>query len=38
MHGGKAGRKPIHGRYTKVAQEECKEMRELMLALKNLIG
>ena len=30
MHGGKAGRKPTHGRYTREAIERQREMRELM--------
>ena len=38
MHGGKAGRRPTHGRYTREAIERQREMRELIRALRNLIG
>ena len=38
MHGGKAGRRPTHGRYTREAIERKREMRELIRALRNLIG
>jgi hypothetical protein len=38
MHGGKAGRKPTHGRYTKLAIQERKEVRELIKAVRELIG
>jgi hypothetical protein len=38
MHGGKAGRKPTHGRYTKAAIEQRREVRELLRALRGLVG
>jgi len=38
MHGGKAGRKPIHGRYTKAAIERRQEVRELLRVLRELLG
>jgi len=37
MHGGKAGRKPTHGRYTKKAIEERRELRAMLKALRELI-
>ena len=37
MHGGKAGRKPTHGRYTKAAIERQRELRELVSLLHELI-
>jgi len=37
MHGGKAGRKPTHGRYTKAAVQERKEVREMLMVLKDLL-
>ncbi len=37
MHGGKAGRKPIHGRYSKQAIEQRREARKLLRALHNLM-
>jgi hypothetical protein len=37
MHGGKAGRKPIHGRYTKAAVEERTNWRALMQAMRKII-
>ena len=37
MHGGKAGRKPTHGRYTKQAIQERREMRELLRAIRALV-
>ncbi len=30
MHGGRGGRPPIHGRYTKVAAAERRELRALI--------
>ncbi len=38
MHGGKAGRKPTHGRYTKAAIEERREVRTILRALRKLLG
>lgn len=38
MHGGKAGRKPTHGRYTKVAAAERRRVRALLRAMRQLIG
>lgn len=38
MHGGKAGRKPTHGRYTKAAIQRQREVRELLRALRGLMG
>ena len=38
MHGGKAGRKPTHGRYTREAIERQREMRELIRMLSELVG
>jgi ribosomal protein L19E len=37
MHGGKAGRKPTHGRYTQAAIEQRRDFRELLRALRELI-
>ena len=37
MHGGKAGRKPTHGRYTKIAIEERRKVRALLRALRELL-
>ena len=37
MHGGKAGRKPTHGRYTKAAIVERREVRALLRAMRKLI-
>ena len=37
MHGGKAGRKPTHGRYTKAAIERQRELRELVRLMRELI-
>ena len=37
MHGGKAGRKPTHGRYTKAEIERRREMRELVRLMRELI-
>jgi len=37
MHGGKAGRKPIHGRNGKAAIEERKKWRELLRAMRKTI-
>ena len=37
MHGGKAGRKPTHGRYTKAAIQERREVRELLRAIRDMI-
>ena len=38
MHGGKAGRKPTHGRYTKEAKAQRRETRELIRAMCELLG
>jgi hypothetical protein len=38
MHGGNAGRKPTHGRYTKAAKAERREVRVLLRAIRELIG
>jgi len=38
MHGGKAGRKPTHGRYTKATIQRQREVRELLRALRGLMG
>ena len=38
MHGGKAGRKPTHGRYTREAIERRREVRELIRLLRELVG
>jgi hypothetical protein len=38
MHGGRAGRKPTHGRYTKEAIERRGEVRQLLRAVKRLLG
>ena len=38
MHGGKAGRKPTHGRYTKAAIEQRQNVRELLRTLRELMG
>ena len=38
MHGGKAGRKPTHGRYTKAAIEQRREVRQLIRDLTALLG
>ena len=38
MHGGNAGRKPTHGRYTKVAIEERRKFRELIRLMRALIS
>ena len=37
MHGGKAGRKPTHGRYTKVAREERRALREWLRFMRSLL-
>ncbi len=37
MHGGKAGRKPTHGRYTREAIERQREVRELIRMLSELV-
>ena len=36
MHGGKAGRKPTHGRYTKAAIEERREVRAILQRVRKL--
>jgi hypothetical protein len=38
MHGGKAGRKPTHGRYTRAAKAERRDVRVLLQAIRELIG
>lgn len=37
MHGGKAGRKPIHGRYSKAAVKERREVRAMIRAVRALL-
>jgi len=37
MHGGNAGRKPTHGRYTKAAIERGREVREIIRAVRDMI-
>ncbi len=37
MHGGKAGRKPTHGRYTKAAVAERRKLRAMLRRLRELI-
>ena len=37
MHGGKAGRKPTHGRYTQAAVAERQKSRNLLRLLRELI-
>ena len=37
MHGGKAGRKPIHGRYAKAAIESRRDVRAILRAVRELI-
>jgi hypothetical protein len=36
MHGARAGRKPTHGRYTKKAIAERREVRDLLRLLREL--
>jgi hypothetical protein len=36
--GGKAGRKPTHGRYTKAAIKEHREVRNLLLTFRELLA
>jgi hypothetical protein len=38
MHRGKAGRKPTHGRYTRDAIAERREVRALIRAIRRLIN
>jgi hypothetical protein len=38
MHGGKAGRRPTHGRYTRDAMIRRREVRELIRVLGWLVG
>jgi hypothetical protein len=38
MHGGKAGRKPTHGRYTKAAIAARRDVRAILRALTDLVG
>jgi hypothetical protein len=38
MHGGKAGRKPTHGRYTGAAIESRREVHAIFRVLRELIG
>jgi hypothetical protein len=37
MHGGKAGRKPTDGRYTKAAIADRRKFREILRLLRDLI-
>jgi hypothetical protein len=38
MYGGKAGRKPTHGRHTRAAIAERREVRALIRAIRRLIN
>lgn len=38
MHGGKAGRKPTHGRYTRAAIADRRQIRAILRALRGLLG
>jgi hypothetical protein len=38
MHGGNAGRKPMHGRYSKAAKDERRRMRALLRSIKALVA
>ncbi len=38
MHGGKAGRKPTHGRYTKAAIQSRRDVRAILRSLRGLLG
>ncbi len=38
MHRWEAGRKPTHGRYTKSAVKSRREVRDLVRALRKLLG
>ena len=38
MHGGKAGRRPTHGRCTQAAIAERRQFREALRLLRELIG
>ena len=38
MHGGKAGRKPTHGRYSKDAIELLREAKRLTKILRDILG
>lgn len=38
MHGGKAGRKPTHGRHTRAAIAERREVRKLIRDVRELLG
>ena len=37
MHGGRAGRKPTHGRYTKAAIESRREVRAILRAVRAIL-
>jgi hypothetical protein len=37
MHGGKAGRPPTHGHYTREALEERRQVRALIRAMQDLL-
>lgn len=37
MHGGKAGRKPTHGGYTRAAVADRKQVRAILRALRDLL-
>jgi hypothetical protein len=37
MHGGKAGRKPTHGRYRRAAIADRREVRAILRALRDLL-
>ena len=37
MHGGRAGRRPTHGRYTRSTVDFMREVRDLTKAVKRLL-
>jgi hypothetical protein len=38
MHGGKGGRKPTHGRYTKAATENRRAVTAILRSMRGLLG
>jgi len=38
MHGGKAGRKPTHGRYTKESIKQRQEVSKLLKAMRHMLN
>ena len=38
MHGGRAGRKPTHGRYTKESVEQRRQERQVLKVMRALLG